>query len=158
MFARLIYLFVLLGSMTLLGLGMYLQYASHLQSCPAQVLVRYALVFTALIALVAVAIDAGKIFRVAMSAGIGVVSLLGAVLAVQLSWPRTIPFNLGAVGLDPGSVIRSLPLSDVMPKFFLGAGACENTRWKLIGIAGPEWALGAFVLFILAAFFAARRG
>jgi disulfide bond formation protein DsbB len=156
MFARLIYLFVLLGSMTLLGLGMYLQYAWHLQSCPAQALVRYALVLTALFAAFAVAIDAGKLFRVAMSAAIGVASLLGAAFAAQLSWPRAVP-NPAALGIDLAAVIRSLPLSDVMPKFFLGAAACENTRWKLGGIAGSEWALAAFVLFIVAAFFAARR-
>jgi len=157
MFARLIYLSVLLGSMTLLGLGMYLQHALHLESCSLSVLVRYALVFTALFAVFAVAIDAGKLFRVAMSACIGVVSLLGAALAAQQSWPRLLPVNLGALGLDLSSVARSLPLSDVMPKFFLVTGACDNARWKLIGIAGSEWAVLAFVAFIVAALLAARR-
>ena len=53
MIARLIYVFALLASALLLGLGMYLQYAQHLQSCGPQVLVRYALMLAALFALVA---------------------------------------------------------------------------------------------------------
>ena len=70
MIARLIYVFALLASALLLGLGMYLQYAQHLQSCGPQVLVRYALMLAGLFALVALITGGGKIVRIAMSAGI----------------------------------------------------------------------------------------
>lgn len=157
MFARLIYLAVLVAGVLLLGLGMYFQHAQHLQTCAPQVLVRYALVFVALFALFAVAVNAGKIVRIVMSACIGILSLAGAVAAAHQTWPRHIPFDLAAVGLDTQRLLRGLPLADVFPAFFLGPNACEKTRWTLLGVASSEWALIAFVVFIVAAFIAAQR-
>jgi protein dithiol:quinone oxidoreductase len=158
MIARLIYLSILLASALLLGLGMYYQYALHLQACAPQVLVRYALVVAALFALIAVAFDAGKALRIAVSACVGVVSVLGAVVSAHQSWPRHIPLNLTAIGLNLESALRSLPLADVLPSFFLGSGGCDKARWKIVGIAASEWTFFAFLLFIVAAFTAARRG
>lgn len=158
MIARLIYLSILLASALLLGLGMYYQYALHLQPCAPQVLVRYALVLAALFALFAVAIDAGKAVRIAMSVCIGLASVLGAVLAAHQSWPRHIPLNLAAIGVNIESAVRSLPLADVLPSFFLGSGGCDKARWMIVGIAASEWTFFALLVFVIAAFIAARRG
>ena len=157
MLSRLIYLFILLAAATLLGLGMYFQYAWHLHSCAPQVLTRYALVLVALFALFVVAVHSGKIVRIVMSVCIGLISLAGALAAAHQSWPRRIPLDFQRIGVDIESVIRSLPLADVLPKFFLGFGSCEKARWRLIELSGSEWALIAFALFIVAAFIAARR-
>ena len=157
MLARLIYLLIVLGSVLLLGLGMYYQYALGLQPCAATVLTRYALLFAGLFSLFALAINAGRLVRIALSACIGVTCLLGAVLAVHLSWPRHLPLEFARVGVNIESVIRSLPLADVLPKFFLGFGDCGRVRWSMIGIAASHWALVAFVAFMLAAYLAARR-
>ena len=157
MINRLVYLAVLLASALLLGLGMYFQYALHLHACSPQVLVRYALVFAALFALFVVAIHAGKIVRIAMSVCIGLVSLIGAAVAAHQSWPRHVPLVFAKIGVNIDSVVHALPLSDVLPKFFLGAGSCDKARWSIAGVAGSEWALIAFLLFIVAAFIAARR-
>ncbi len=156
MIARLIYLFALLASVLLLGLGMYIQYSMHLQSCGPQVLVRYALMLAGLFALLALIIGTGKIVRIAMSAGIGLISLAGAVVAAHQSWPHRVPLNSAAVGLNVDSLARSLPLADVVPKFFAGVGECDKAHWTLVGIGGSEWALIAFVVFIVAGAFAAR--
>lgn len=153
MVARLIYLAVLLASVLLLGLSMYYQHALRLQPCGALVLVRYGLVFVALLALVALAIGAGKIVRIVMSAGIGLVSLVGAAAAGHQSWPRHVPFDLTAAGVS----VRSLPLADVLPRFFVGGGDCGKARWNVLGIAASEWAFVAFLVFIAAAVVAARR-
>jgi len=157
MISRLIYLAVLLASALLLSLGMYFQYALHLHTCSPQVLVRYALVFAALFALFVVAINAAKIVRIIMSVGIGLVSLVGAVLAAHQSWPRQFPLVFSSIGIDIDSVVRALPLGDVLPKFFLGVGSCDKARWTIVGIAGSELAFLAFLLFIAAGFLAARR-
>lgn len=157
MIARLIYLCVLLASALLLGLGMYYQYALRLHPCGPQVLVRYGLVFAALFALVAVALNGGKLLRVAMSVCIGLVSVMGVVLAAHQAWPGYVPLNFAAIGVNVDAAVRSLPLADVAPKFFLGSGGCEAARWKVIGIAASEWAFVAFLLFIVAGFVAARR-
>ena len=157
MIARLIYLSVLVASALLLGLGMYYQYALNLHPCAPQILVRYALVFAALFALVAVAINAGKAVRMAMSTCIGLTALLGAVLAASQSWPRHVRLNSSTLGLNLESTVRSLPLGDVLPGFFLSSGACDQARWTIAGIAASEWTLIAFALFLVAAFVAARR-
>jgi disulfide bond formation protein DsbB len=156
MIARLTYLSVLLASALLLGLGMYYQYALKLHPCAPQILVRYALVFAALFALVAVAINAGKVVRVAMSLCIGLASLAGVALAAYQSWPRHVRLNFSALGMNLESTVRSMPLGEVLPTFFLASGACDQARWKVAGIAASEWAVLAFVLFLVAAFFAAR--
>lgn len=119
---------------------MYFQYVLHLHACNPQVLVRYALVFAALFALFVVAINAGKIVRIAMSVCIGLVSLIGATLAAHQSWPRHVPLVLAKIGVNIDSVVRALPLGDVLPKFFLGAGGCDKARWTIVGIVGSEWA------------------
>ena len=156
MIARLIYVFALLASALLLGLGMYLQYSLQLQSCGPQVLVRYALMLAGLCALVALITGAGKIVRIAMSAGIGLISLAGAAVAAHQSWPQRIPLNSAAVGVNIDSLARSLPLADVLPRFFAGFGECDKAHWTLVGIGGSQWALIAFVALIIAAAFAAR--
>ena len=157
MLSRLIYLFVLLASASLLGLGMYFQYTWHLHSCAPQVLVRYALVLVALFALFIVAIHSGKIIRIVMSVCIGLISLAGAVVAAHQSWPRRVQLDFQRIGVDVESVIRSLPLADVLPKFFLGFGSCEKARWRLLELSGSEWALIGFIVFVIAAIVAARR-
>ena len=156
MIARLIYVFALLASALLLGLGMYLQHSQHLQPCGPQVLVRYALMLAGLFALVALITGAGRVVRIAMSAGIALISLAGAVVAAHQSWPHRVPLASGGIGVNVDSLTRSLPLADVLPKFFAGAGECEKAHWTLVGIAGSEWALIAFVVFIVAGAFAAR--
>jgi protein dithiol:quinone oxidoreductase len=156
MIPRLIYVFALLASALLLGLGMYLQYSLHLQSCGPQVLVRYALMLAGLFALLALITGAGKIVRIAMSAGIALTSLAGAAVAAHESWPHRVPLNSATVGVNIDSVARSLPLADVLPRFFAGFGECGKAHWTLAGIAGSEWALIAFIAFIIAGAFAAR--
>ena len=151
MLTRLIYLFVLLAGALLLGLGAYFQSALHLQPCGPQVLVRYALVFAGLFALLALITGTGKIVRMVMSAGIALSSLAGAVVAAHQSWPHHVPLHF----VHPDSLARSLPLGDVLPKLFTGSGECDK-HWSIIGISGSEWALIAFIAFIVAAFFAAR--
>jgi disulfide bond formation protein DsbB len=156
MLTRLIYLLVLLASGLLLGLGAYFQYALHLQPCGPQVLVRYALVFAGLFALLALITGTGKIVRIVMSVCIVLTSLAGAVVAAHQSWPHRVPLNFAQIGVHLDSLARSLPLADVLPKLFMGSGECEKARWTIVGITGSEWALIAFIVFILAALFAAR--
>ncbi|HXX10690.1 MAG TPA: disulfide bond formation protein B [Burkholderiales bacterium] len=151
MLNRLIYLFVLLAGALLFGLGAYFQYGLHLQPCGPQVLVRYALVFAGLFALIALIAGSAKIVRVVMSAGIALASLAGAVVAAHQSWPHHVPLHFA----HPDSLARSLPLGDALPKLFMGSGECDK-HWSIIGISGSEWALIAFIAFIVAAFFAAR--
>jgi protein dithiol:quinone oxidoreductase len=158
MISRLIYLGILLASALLLGLGMYFQYTLRLHPCGPQVLVRYTLVLAALFALFVVAINSGKLVRIVMSACIGVASLLGAVMAAHQSWPHHVPLDFAKIGVNIDSVIHSLPLADVVPRFFLGSGSCDKARWSILGATGSEWAFVAFLLFMLAAFVAARRG
>ena len=56
---------------------------------------------------------------------------------------------------DRYAPIDPLPLGDALPKLFMGSGECDK-HWSIIGISGSEWALIAFIAFIVAAFFAAR--
>src|SRR5215470_6632486 len=100
MIARLIYLFILVACALLLGLGMYYQYSLQLQACGPQVLVRYALVLAALFALIAVAFDAGRALRIAVSVCIGAFAFAGAMVSAHQSWPRHIPLNFTAIGVN----------------------------------------------------------
>jgi disulfide bond formation protein DsbB len=155
--ARLIYLFVALGAVALLSLGMYYQYALGLQACAATVLTRYALVSAALLAAFALAVNGGRLLRIAMSAGIGLVCIFGAVFAAHQSWPRRVPLDPAVMGVSLDAAVRSLPLADVLPRFFMGTGSCAGTRWSVVGVNASQWALIAFAAFLLAACLAARR-
>ena len=86
------------------------------------------------------------------------VSVVGALIAANQSWPRRVPLDFQRIGVDSDAVMRMLPLADIMPRFFLRSGACEKASWRLVGLSGSEWALVAFALFIVAALIGARRG
>jgi disulfide bond formation protein DsbB len=95
--------------------------------------------------------------RVATSVCIGVVSLVGALLAQTSPGPATSRSTSQPSG-STSTGRAFLPLGDVLPRFFLASGACDKARWKIVGIAASEWAFAAFLLFIVAGFIAARRG
>jgi protein dithiol:quinone oxidoreductase len=155
--ARLIYLFVALGAAVLLGLSMYYEYALGLHACAATVLTRYALVSATLLAAFALAVNGGRMLRIGMSACIGLVCVVGALFAAHQSWPRRVPLDPGVMGVSLDAAVRSLPLADVLPRFFMGSGSCAGTRWSVIGVNASQWALIAFAAFLVAAYLAARR-
>jgi disulfide bond formation protein DsbB len=158
MIARLIYLFIAVASLALLSLGLFYQFALRLQPCAPVVLIRYALVLTAVVAVFALALDLGRIYRIVMSAAIGLTAAAGAILAAYQSWPRVLAIDLAGLGVNLDAIVRGLPLADVLPKFFLGSGGCGGARWTILGVAGSQWAFAGFLLFIVAAFLAGRRG
>jgi len=154
--ARLLYLSIVVAGGWMLGIGMYVQYALGLKTCAPAVLERYAFVFAAVFAAFAILVNAGKIIRWTITVLVSLVSLAGATLAAHQSWPGRVP-GPARLGLDADRLAHSLPLADVLPRFFLGSGECAKAHWRILGLTTPEWSVVFFVLFVVVAILAARQ-
>jgi disulfide bond formation protein DsbB len=158
---RVIFLAIFLACVGLMGFGLYLQHVEKLEPCPLCIFQRYAFVVTGAIALIAAIHGPRKIGTWIYSMLVVLSSGTGAVIAGRQSWLQRNPPNILECGPDLAYMLDSLPLAQVLPKVFKGEGDCAKVSWKFLGLSIPEWALGWFVLFIIAAVLAivlATRG
>jgi disulfide bond formation protein DsbB len=149
--ARVIFLAIFLACVGLMGFGLYLQHVEKLEPCPLCIFQRYAFVVTGAIALIAAIHGSRKIGTWICSSLVVLSSGTGAVVAGRQSWLQHNPPNILECGPDLAYMLDSLPLAQVLPKVFKGEGDCAKVSWKFLGLSIPEWALGWFVLFIIAA-------
>ncbi|MEQ1882331.1 MAG: disulfide bond formation protein B [Burkholderiales bacterium] len=156
MITRLFYLAIAIAGGWLLGMGMYIQYARGIADCGPVVLIRYGLVAVAVLAVFAIVLNAGKTVRWTVSALIGLVSLAGAWVAAHEAWSSHLP-SPAKLGIRADSLVAFLPLENVLPRFFSGAGECASGRWNMIGLPFAQWCTLFFVLFVILAIAAARR-
>jgi protein dithiol:quinone oxidoreductase len=156
MITRLFYLAIAIASGWLLGMGMYIQYARGITDCGPVVLIRYGLLVAAVLAIFAIVLNAGKTVRWTVSALIGLVSLGGAWVAAHEAWSSHVP-SPAKLGIRADSLVSSLALENVLPRFFSGAGDCASGRWNMIGLPYAQWCALFFVLFAIIAILAARR-
>jgi disulfide bond formation protein DsbB len=156
MITRLFYLAIAIASGWLLGMGMYIQYARGISDCGPVVLIRYGLLVAAILAIFAIVLNAGKTVRWTVSTLIGLVSLGGAWVAAHEAWSSHI-LSPAKLGIRADSLVFSLPLENVLPRFFSGVGDCASGRWNMIGLPFAQWCTLFFVLFVVLAVVAARR-
>jgi len=147
---RTLFLAVFLACFGLLGFGLYLQHARHIEPCPLCILQRIAFIAICVTALVA-AIHNPKGHGWAMYGGLLVFfSVLGGgVAAWQVYLQHSPPNQVLECGPGLNYMLDVLPLTKVLPMIFKGSGGCAEVTWTFLGLSIAQWALGWFILFVL---------
>jgi len=140
--------FLALGTICfgMLGYGLYLQLYAGLNPCPMCIVQRYALIFVAIIALLAGS-GARKGLHIAgavlLLAGAG----FGAFVAARQSWLQWYPPEVATCGRDFYGMIESFPLQRAIPMIFKGSGDCSAVDWTFLGGTLANWSFLTFTTF-----------
>jgi len=142
---RILFLFILLSCIGLLGYAQYLQHVENLLPCPLCVAQRVAYWLLGLIALLAFLHNPKVIGRRLYGFLMSAFALTGAVIAARHSWLIRYPESLEC-GISPEEAfLNSLPIAEWWPGMFEANGDCTDIDWKFLSLTIPDWSLIAFV-------------
>ena len=149
------YLLVLVASIGSLAAALYMQHGQGLQPCTMCIIQRYAFLWVALCAAVAMIIPLSGVRLVASL--IGVIGALGGIAAaVRNLWVLYHPEIL--CGRDPVEVfLNGLPTAQWFPKVFIALGLCSDPIPPLLGLPLPAWSLLGLLALSLLLILAIRR-
>ena len=141
-------LLVLVAALGSLAAALYMQHAQGLQPCTMCIIQRYAFLWMALCAFVAIVLPFRPIQLLASVAGI-LAATGGIVAAARNLWVLSHPEIL--CGRDPIELfLNGLPTAQWSPKVFAVYGLCSDPIPPLFGLALPAWSLiGLIVLAVL---------
>jgi protein dithiol:quinone oxidoreductase len=140
----------------LLALALYLQHEEGLEPCPMCILQRYAFTALGLVALVGAIHGPGRSGSRVYAALVIVFAGVGGFTAARQSYLQHFPQpQLSCMGSDLDFIVGNFPLAQALPKIFAGTGECADVKWRMLGLAIPEWAFVWFVIFTVAALWVA---
>ena len=148
---KLLFLFILLSCLGLLGYAQYLQHIQGLLPCPlcvAQRLAYWMLVLTASVAFLHnPKVTGRRIYGFFLT----IFSCIGAIIAARHAWLIRYPESFEC-GISPEEAfLNALPIAQWWPGMFEANGDCASVDWKLFSLTIPDWSLIAFTgLSILA--------
>ncbi len=144
---KLLFLFILLSCIGLLGFAQYLQHTEGLLPCPlcvAQRVAYWLLGLTALFALIHNPRTIGYRFYGSL---ISIFAFVGAVIAARHAWLIRYPESFEC-GISPEEAfLNALPIAEWWPGMFEANGDCANIDWKFLALTIPDWSLIAFIGF-----------
>ena len=142
-------------SLSLLGVGLYLQHVQQMAPCPLCIIQRYAFAAVAIIALL-FALMPSRAARTGAVLGT-LAALAGAGVAGRHLWVKANPQV--SCGIDPlETALNRFPTAELMPFLFSADGFCTAEYPPILGLSIPQWALFWFVvLAIMLALAAFRR-
>ena len=145
--SRPVFLFVGLGAIALLGVGLYLQLVLKMQPCPLCVLQRYAFAVLAIVCLLGALMPRGA---ARITAGFGILAALtGAGIAGWHLWIKAHPTV--SCGIDPlETSLNTIPTARLFPTMFQADGLCTAEYPPILGLSIPQWSLFWFVVFTIA--------
>ncbi|PTN12946.1 disulfide bond formation protein B [Nitrosomonas aestuarii] len=142
---RLIFLFIFLSCICLLGYAQYLQHVENLLPCPLCVAQRLAFWMLGLVALLAFLHNSQAIGRRIYGFLMTVLAIIGAVVAIRQSWLIRYPESFEC-GISPEEAfLNSLPFAQWWPGMFEANGDCADVDWKFLSLMIPDWSFVAFV-------------
>ena len=147
---RQVFLVLCVGSVGLLGFGLYLQHVVGLDPCPMCIVQRYALLLVALLA----GLGSASARRGGQMAAAGLVVLMagfGAFVAARQSWLQWYPPEVVSCGRDFYGMIETFPLRRAIPMIFKGGGDCTKIDWTFLGASIANWSFLCFVGMALVA-------
>ena len=145
--SRPVFLFVGLGAIALLGVGLYLQMVLKMQPCPLCVLQRYAFAVLAICCLLGAVMQRGAHPALA---GFGIfAALAGAGVAGWHLWIKAHPTV--SCGIDPlETSLNTIPTARLFPTLFQADGLCTAEYPPILGLSIPQWSLFWFAVFAIA--------
>ncbi len=138
-------------AISLLGVGLYLQFVREMAPCPLCIMQRYAFVAVAIFSLLAFALPK---FATRISTALALLAAVtGAVIAGWHLWVKAHPAV--SCGIDPlETSLNKLFTARLMPYLFQADGFCTTEYDPILGLSIPQWSLIWFAMFtvVLASF------
>jgi len=148
---RVMFLAVLACCAGLLGFGLYLQHGLNLEPCPLCILQRVAFMAIGVTALLAALFNPGGVGRKLFGLLIVLFSATGAAVAGRNLWLQSLPPDkVPECGPGLDYMLETFPLAKALPMVLQGSGECAKVEWTMLGLSIPAWALGWFMVFLIA--------
>lgn len=135
---------IALIAISLLGVGLYLQFVREMSPCPLCILQRYAFVAVAFFCLIAAALPKTATRLAASLAALSAIT--GAVIAGWHLWVKAHPAV--SCGIDPlETSLNKIFTAKLMPFLFQADGFCTTEYDPILGLSIPQWSLIWFAIF-----------
>lgn len=144
--SRTIFWLVFLGTVTLMGVALYMEHVMKLQPCPLCIFQRVMTIATGAIALIA-ALHNPRETGIRIYGGLmSLTAIMGASISIRHLWLQSLPADqVPACGPDLDYLLDVFPITEVLTKVLSGDGTCAEVLWTLFGISIPGWALIGFI-------------
>lgn len=144
--SRTIFWLVFLGTVTLMGVALYMEHFMQLQPCPLCIFQRVMTIATGAIALIAVLHNPRETGIRVYGGLMSLTAIIGASISIRHLWLQSLPADqVPACGPDLDYLLDVFPITEVLVKVLSGDGSCAEVLWTLFGISIPGWALIGFV-------------
>lgn len=152
-FSQKAYLLGFLATVSLLLMGLYLQYQMGLEPCPLCIMQRVVFMAIGIICLFGFIIKSNWFQKLA-SGIMFLLAAIGAGIAGRQVWLQSLPADQVPV-CGPGFdyMINNFPLGKALSMILTGSGECAEVQWRFLGLSIPGWSLVMFTGFMLAALY-----
>jgi disulfide bond formation protein DsbB len=149
---RPVFIIGFLACASLIAAALYLQHVLGLEPCPLCILQRVAVIALGVVFAIAAIHNPGPIGRRLYALLSFVIAAAGAGVAGRHVWLQHLPADqVPACGPGLSYMLDNFPFMHALDLILRGSGECAEVTWRLLGLSIPEWTLGAFVVFMIAA-------
>lgn len=126
----------------LLAYALYSQFHGRLDPCPLCILQRVGILLVGIGFLGAAVHDPRGRGRYGYAVAIGLAALATAGVAARHVYVQHLPpGSLPSCGAPLGTLLKFMPLWEVLRKVLTGSGECGEVNWRFLGLAMPAWVL-----------------
>lgn len=157
---RLIYLYIFLFCVLLLGIAMYMQQFMLLEPCPLCINQRIFFAMAGLTSLIAFIHNPSAGGRKVYGLLTAFFSIGGAGLAMRQIYLQNLPKDqVPSCGPSLSYMMEVFPFRDVLVAMFSGDGNCAEVLWRdpVIGMNIPQWSLTGFIILTCICIYQAFR-
>ena len=126
----------------LIAYALYTQFYLGLEPCPLCIFQRIGVALMGLVFLVAALHNPRAAGRYVYAGALTAASLATLAVAARHLYVQSLPpGSLPACGAPLASLVKFMPLWQVIRKVLTGSGECGEVNWRFLGLAMPAWVL-----------------
>jgi disulfide bond formation protein DsbB len=140
---RLINLAGFVACAALIAYALYTQFQLGLEPCPLCIFQRIGVALIGVVFLAAAIHNpGGGAGRYAYAGLLGLSTLATLAVAARHVYVQSLPpGSLPSCGAPLASLVKFMPLWDVIRKVLTGSGECGEVNWRFLGLAMPAWVM-----------------
>jgi disulfide bond formation protein DsbB len=147
---RIYFLFGLMSCIIMTGVAAYFQLVEELEPCPLCISQRIMLVLVAVVMLLAVIHNPGRLGVRVYSVLATIAALLGAGVSARHIWLQHLPPDeVPECGPGLQYIFENFPLAETFKLMLNGTGECAEVLWTFMGLSIPGWTLVAFLVLTI---------
>ena len=126
----------------LIAYALYTQFYLGLEPCPLCIFQRVGVALMGLVFLVAALHNPRASGRYLYAGALAAASLATLAVAARHVYVQSLPpGSLPSCGAPLASLVKFMPLWQVIRKVLTGSGECGEVSWRFLGLAMPAWVL-----------------